>query len=141
MLSAMTLGIRIPNTCPYTRLRDISTFLETAIFLTRQYVSGNLEMIHEGMSLSKKVDVAVIGPDPPCQRCNAVRKNAESAAAAVKSEGIETTMTHLDVMSKDVISKYGVLTPPALALNGTVKVMGRIPNVKEIEDLLRKMTK
>jgi hypothetical protein len=99
-------------------------------------------MISEGgMNLAKKVDVEVIGPDPPCQRCNAVRKNAETAAAAIRLEGIETTMAHLNVMSKDVISKYGVLTPPALALNGTVKVMGRIPNVTEIKDLLKKMAK
>jgi len=91
--------------------------------------------------MEKKVNVDVIGPHPPCPRCTTVLKNAEKAASMLKSENIEVTIKKLDIASKDVVSKYGVLMSPAFALNGTVKVMGRIPDVKEVERLIREVVK
>jgi len=91
--------------------------------------------------MEKKVNVEVIGPHPPCPRCTTVLKNTEKAASLLKSDGIEVTVKKLDIASKDVVSKYGVLMSPALALNGTVKVMGRIPDVKEVERLVKEVSK
>lgn len=91
--------------------------------------------------MGKKVKVEVIGPNPSCPRCTAVYRNAEKAASTLKAEGIDTELGKLDIMSKDVISKYGVLMSPALAVDGKVRTMGRIPNALEIEKLLREAAK
>jgi hypothetical protein len=50
-------------------------------------------------------------------------------------------MNKLDIISKDVISRYGAIMSPALALNGKLKIMGRVPDAKEIEALLREAAK
>jgi len=89
----------------------------------------------------ESVSVEVMGPEPACPRCSRVLKNAETAASTLKPQGIGVSVTKRDIMSKDVISKYGVLTSPALALNGTVRVMGRIPDPKEIERLIQEASK
>jgi len=62
-------------------------------------------------------------------------------ASTLKSEAIAVTMKKLNIISKGVVLKYGVLVSPALALNGTVKAMGRVPNAEEIERLIRETTK
>jgi len=90
--------------------------------------------------LDKKVHAEVIGPNPPCSGCTAVLRNAEKAASKLKAEGFEVEVKKLDIMAEDTISKYAkysVLMSPVLALNGTVKVMGRIPNATEVERLIR----
>jgi len=79
--------------------------------------------------------------NPPCARCDATWKNVEKAIDAVKSEGIEAAAKKLDVVSKDVIQRYGALVSPALSLNGTVKIMGRVPDPNEIATLLREAAK
>ena len=87
--------------------------------------------------MGRTVNVEVIGVNPPCAWCDATWKNTEKAVAVVKAEGIDATMKKLDIISKDVIQKYGALVSPALALNGAVKIMGRVPEPKEIARLLR----
>jgi len=91
--------------------------------------------------LDKEVYVEVIGVIPPCKRCYTTWKNVEKAASTLNSEGVKVTMKKLDIMSKDVISRYGAIMSPALALNGMVKIMGRVPDVKEVETLLRETAK
>jgi hypothetical protein len=87
--------------------------------------------------MGRTVNVEVIGVNPPCARCDVTWKNTEKAVAVVKAEGIDATMKKLDIVSKDVIQKYGALVSPALALNGVVKIMGRVPDPNEIVRLLR----
>ena len=89
----------------------------------------------------KEVKVEVIGIDPPCIRCQAAQKNIEKAAEKLKAERITVHIEKANMMSKDVIGKYGVLIPPAIAINGTVKIMGRVPSEDEIERLLREAAK
>ena len=91
--------------------------------------------------MDKEVYVEVIGVIPPCKRCYTTWKNVEKASLTLKSEGVRVTIKKLDIMSKDVVSKYGPIMSPALALNGTVKIMGRVPDVKEVETLLRETAK
>ncbi|MEM2910851.1 MAG: thioredoxin family protein [Nitrososphaerota archaeon] len=89
----------------------------------------------------KKVIAEVMGPDPPCYRCMAVKENVEAVASKLKAEGIEVEVKRLYIVSKEVVRKYGLLVSPALAVNGVVKTMGRIPDKKEIETLLREAAK
>ena len=42
----------------------------------------------------------------------------------------------LNVQSKDTVTKYGVLVSPSLAINNVVKVVGRVPDKKEVEKLI-----
>jgi protein-disulfide isomerase len=44
-------------------------------------------------------------------------------------------------MSKETVQKYGVLVSPAIAINNTVKFMGRVPNPDEIEKLIKEAAK
>jgi len=44
-------------------------------------------------------------------------------------------------MSKDIVSKYGVLVSPAIAINGVVKFMGRVPNESEVEKTIKETVK
>ncbi|MGQ9543119.1 MAG: thioredoxin family protein [Candidatus Bathyarchaeia archaeon] len=81
--------------------------------------------------------VEVIGVDPPCKRCAATQNNAEKAASILKSEGIEVTVKKLDIASKETVSKYGVILSPALAVNGKVRVAGRIPSPEEIVRIIK----
>ncbi|MBS7648583.1 MAG: thioredoxin family protein [Candidatus Bathyarchaeia archaeon] len=39
-------------------------------------------------------------------------------------------------MSREVVQKYGVLVSPSVAINGAVKIIGRVPNPDEIEKLI-----
>ena len=85
----------------------------------------------------KEVKVEVIGVDPPCMRCQSARKAVEKAAEKLRAEEINVKIEKANVTSKEVIGKYGVLVSPAIAINGTVKIMGRVPFEDEIESLLR----
>ncbi|MBS7616397.1 thioredoxin family protein [Candidatus Bathyarchaeota archaeon] len=89
----------------------------------------------------KEVKVEVIGPEPPCMRCQAAKKAVEKAAEKLKQAGIMVNIEKVNIMSKNVVQKYGVLISPAIAINDTVKVMGRVPNPEEVEKLLREAAK
>ena len=89
----------------------------------------------------KEVKVEVIGVDPPCVRCQAAKKAVEKASEKLKAEGITVHIEKANIMSKEVIGKYGVLVSPAISINGTVKIMGRVPSEDEVEKLLREAAK
>lgn len=85
----------------------------------------------------KNVNVEVIGVDPPCARCRKTEENARKAAAKLEDEGYRIKVEKLSITAKETISKYGVLMSPAIAVNGTVKIMGKVLDVGVIERLLR----
>lgn len=85
----------------------------------------------------KEIMVEAIGVDPPCPRCKKTKENAKKAAAKIQSENVKVEITTLNVAAKETIAKYGVVTPPAIAINGVVKIMGKVPEVDVIEKLLR----
>ena len=85
----------------------------------------------------KNVQVDVIGVNPPCARCKKTEENVRKAATKLSQEGIEVEVAKLDITAKETIAKYGVLMSPAIAINGVVKVMGKVPDVGVVERLLR----
>lgn len=85
----------------------------------------------------KKVVAEVIGPNPPCHRCMTVKENVDAVARKLGAEGIEVEVKKLDIMSREILRKYGLLLSPALAVNGIVKTMGWVPDKGDVEDLLR----
>ena len=70
-----------------------------------------------------------------CPKCKKVMTNAEEA---VKDLGLQAQLVKVDKI--DEIMKYGVMMTPALAIDGEVKVSGRIPKVEEIKGWLQAST-
>jgi small redox-active disulfide protein 2 len=67
-----------------------------------------------------------------CAKCNKLYEHAELAA---KELGIEYKMEKVNDIEK--ISAMGVMMTPALAVDGTVKVSGRVATVESIKELLK----
>lgn len=67
-----------------------------------------------------------------CSKCNALAKSAEEAANEL---GVPYELTKVTDLKQ--IMAMGVMRTPALAVNGTVKVVGKVPAVAELKDILR----
>lgn len=85
----------------------------------------------------KEVKVKVLGPDPPCPRCQAAKKAVEKAVEKLKKSGATIMVEKANIISPEIIRKYGILLSPAIAIDDVVKVIGRVPSEDEIERLLR----
>ncbi len=75
----------------------------------------------------KKLQVLGTG----CPKC---KKLAENAEAAAKALGIEYTLEKVTNISD--IMKFGVMTTPALAVDGVVTSAGKVPSVDEIKSMM-----
>ncbi len=77
------------------------------------------------------MDIKVLGTG--CTKC----KNLENLTREVVSKnGIDATVTKVeDIME---IMKFGVMTTPALVVDGQVVVKGKVPSEEEIKNLLIK---
>lgn len=73
--------------------------------------------------------IQVIGPG--CANCTRLMENVE---AAVREAGVEAQVEKVSDMN--VILGFGVMMTPALAIDGEVKVMGKVASPEEIKDLL-----
>lgn len=75
----------------------------------------------------KKIQVLGAG----CYRCD---KLAENAAAAAKALGLEYELVRVTDIPE--IVKFGVLRLPALVVDGTVKVAGKVPPPEALKQFL-----
>ena len=75
----------------------------------------------------KKIQILGTG----CPKC---KKLAESAETAAKDLGIEYTLEKITDINE--IMKFGVMITPALAVDGQVKLAGKVPSVEEVKNLL-----
>jgi small redox-active disulfide protein 2 len=66
-----------------------------------------------------------------CSKCKQLMANAE---AAVKALGIEATIEKVEEIQD--IMKFGVMTTPALVVDGTVKSAGRTLSEDDIKKFL-----
>jgi hypothetical protein len=85
----------------------------------------------------KKVKVEVIGPEPACVLCETTKKIAEKTAEKLGQTGIAVEVEKANIISKEILLKYGLLLSPATAIDGTVRIMGRVPTETEIEKLIK----
>lgn len=67
-----------------------------------------------------------------CPKCKQLAANAEAAA---KSLGIEHELEKVTQLND--IMAFGVMMTPALAVDGEVKLVGKVPAADEIAALLR----
>jgi small redox-active disulfide protein 2 len=66
-----------------------------------------------------------------CPKC---KKLAENAEAAAKELGIEYELEKVADINE--IMKFGVMFTPALAINGEVKVAGKVASSEDIKGML-----
>lgn len=74
--------------------------------------------------------IQVLGPG--CPKC---KKLAENADAAAKALGIDYQLEKVTEIAK--ITAFGVMLTPALVVDGTVKVVGKVPDVETIKAMLK----
>ncbi len=67
-----------------------------------------------------------------CPKCAKLAANAEAAARELGIEFKTEKVTELQE-----IMKFGVMMTPALAVDGVVKCVGRVPAVDEIKAMLK----
>jgi len=77
---------------------------------------------------TKKLQILGTG----CPKC---KKLAENAEAAAKALGIEYTIEKVADINE--IMKFGVMMTPALAVDGQVKVVGKVPDAEAIKAMLK----
>jgi len=66
-----------------------------------------------------------------CPKC---KKLAENAEAAAKAAGIEYELEKVTDINE--IMKMGVMMTPALAVDGEIKVAGKVPDVEAVKEML-----
>lgn len=66
-----------------------------------------------------------------CPKC---KKLAETAEAAARELGIEYELEKITDLQS--IMAFGVMMTPALAVDGQVKVVGKVPDVEEVKKLI-----
>jgi len=76
------------------------------------------------------MEIKVLGPG--CPKCKSLEKTVREV---VENNGIEATVSKVeDIMD---IMAYGVMTTPALVVNGKVVIKGRVPSADEILKLIK----
>ena len=67
-----------------------------------------------------------------CPKC---KKTAEAAQAAIDELGLDAEIEKVTDLNE--IMKFGVMLTPALAVDGDVKVVGKVPTVDDIKGMLK----
>ena len=67
-----------------------------------------------------------------CPKC---KKTAEAAQAAVDELGLDAEIEKVTDLNE--IMKFGVMLTPALAVDGDVKVVGKVPTVEDVKGMLQ----
>ena len=77
------------------------------------------------------IQIKVLGPG--CPKCKTMYANV---VEAVKQSGIEAAVVKVEEIEE--MLKYNVLTTPVLMIDEEIKIKGRVAQVSEVIDLLKK---
>jgi small redox-active disulfide protein 2 len=83
-----------------------------------------------GKEVDEMVKIEVLGTG--CMKCKRLYKNVE---IAVKELGINAEIVKVDDI-REIINR-GVMLTPALAVDGEMKVSGRVADVNELKEILK----
>lgn len=75
------------------------------------------------------MQIAVLGSG--CKNCNALEEATRQALAEL---GIDDDIAKIADFGE--IASYGVMSTPALAIDGDVKTTGRVPTVDELKQII-----
>ena len=73
--------------------------------------------------------IQILGPG--CQKCNALYERTRQAASEMGIDCEIEKVTDIDQMLS-----FGIMSTPALVVDGTVKVYGHVPSVARIKEML-----
>ena len=73
--------------------------------------------------------IAILGTG--CPKC---KQTAEVVRKAVEQAGVDATIHKVEDIKE--IMKFKVMTTPAVAFDGQVKISGKVPTVDEVKALL-----
>jgi small redox-active disulfide protein 2 len=76
----------------------------------------------------KKIQILGTG----CPKCTKLAENAKAAALAT---GVECELEKVTDINE--IMKFGVMMTPALAVDGEVKVVGKVASVEELKKIIK----
>ena len=77
------------------------------------------------------MDIKVLGTG--CTKCIALEKTVRETVA---ENGIDAVVSKVEDIVE--IMEYGIMSTPAIVVDGQVVVKGRVPSSKEIKELLTK---
>ena len=77
------------------------------------------------------MEIKVLGPG--CAKCKSLEKAIKEA---VEQTGVDATITKVEDIVE--IMQLGVMTTPALIIDGEIVVTGKVPSISELSDLLTK---
>jgi small redox-active disulfide protein 2 len=77
------------------------------------------------------MEIKVLGTG--CAKCKSLEKATKDA---VEKSGVNASITKVEDIVE--IMNFGVMTTPALVIDGVVVVKGKVPSVDEISKLLTK---
>ena len=80
------------------------------------------------------MEIKILGSG--CSNCAKLEKVTKEGIAQL---GIEAQVEKVEDMQK--IMSYGVMSTPALVINGVVKLVGKVPNKTRIIEILEKELK
>ncbi len=75
------------------------------------------------------MEIKILGTG--CPKCKTLEKMTREV---VEQNGIDATITKVEDIVQ--IMKYGVMTTPALVVDGKVEIKGRVPSSDEIKQVL-----
>lgn len=73
------------------------------------------------------LDIKVYGPG--CAKCKETEKRVRHV---VEHSGVQATVTH--AMDFVEMARAGILSTPAVSINGEIKMSGRVPTEDEIKE-------
>ena len=77
------------------------------------------------------MEIKILGTG--CPKCKTLERLAREV---VEQNGIDATVTKVEDIVE--IMKYGVMTTPALVVDGKIEIKGRVPSADEIKQILTK---
>lgn len=75
------------------------------------------------------MEIKVLGTG--CAKCKSLEK---ATREAVEKTGLNATVSKVEDIVE--IMQYGIMTTPALVIDGKVVVKGRVPSEKELSELI-----
>ena len=77
------------------------------------------------------MNIQVLGTG--CQKCKTLEKMTREV---VESKGVDATVSKVEDIVE--LMRFGVMTTPALVIDGKVVLKGRLPSQQELTDLIIK---
>jgi small redox-active disulfide protein 2 len=86
----------------------------------------------ETMAKSEVASIKILGSG--CKKCNELEANTKEALIQL---GMDTAIDHITDFAQ--IAAYGVMTTPALVVDGKVVAFGKVLKTEEVVKLLQKL--